>query len=136
MNEKEKETEDPRPQSSDVQIKASSLGPDRDQASNARLSKKLLVPRLMSSLFSLIALETGVMAVLTAHYYARSGQLGGTDISLEGWPAIVMGLSTIFLGLIPLALWVRTRRTRIVWAIACFVVATVAFFVSVSLQHT
>jgi hypothetical protein len=57
------------------------------------------------------------------------------EITLEGSPAIAMGVSTIFLGLLPLTLWLRTKRTKAVWVIACFVAAAVAFWVSVSLQH-
>ena len=98
-------------------------------------SIELLVPRLIASLFCLLTFAISIRAILTAHYYARSGQLGGIDILLDGLPAIVMGFCTLFWGLIPLALWFRAKRTRVMWAVACFVAAATAFLVSVFLQH-
>lgn len=100
----------------------------------ANRSKALLVPRLIASLLSLIIVVMGVVAILTGHYSARSARLGGVEISLEGLPAIMMGFSTIFFGLFPLLLWFRTKRARVIWAIACLVAAGGAFWASVSLQ--
>ena len=101
---------------------------------NSHRSKALLVPRLMASLLSLILVVMGVVAIQTGHYSARSARLGGVEISLEGLPAVVMGFSTLFLGLFPLLLWFRTKRARVIWAIGCLVAAGVSFWVSVSLQ--
>jgi cation transport ATPase len=106
----------------------------RDDTNGAGRSKELLIPRIMASLLCLIIVVIGAMAVMTAHYYLRNGRLG-MEITLEGLPAVAMGASTIFLGLLPLALWFRTKRTRVVWLILCFVAAAVAYGVSVFLQH-
>jgi len=107
---------------------------NRDDTNSAGLSKKLLIPRIMASSLSLIIIVIGAMAVMTAHYYIRNGKLG-MEITLDGSPAIAMGVSTIFLGLLPLTLWFSSKRTKAVWLISCFVAAAVAYGVSVSLQH-
>ncbi len=121
----------------DGQKKTKGLDFNGEQAldtGNVHRSKALLVPRLMASLLSLILVVMGVVAILTGHYSARSARLGGVEISLEGVPALVMGISTIFLGLFPLLLWFRTKRARVIWGIACLVAAGAAFWASVSLQ--
>ena len=115
-------------------MNTNSLGPDKNDTNSASRSKKLLIPRIMASLLSLIIVVIGSMAVMTAHYYIRNGRLG-MEITLDGSPAIAMGVSTIFLGLLPLTLWFPNKRPKATWLIFCFVAATVAYCVSVSLQH-
>ena len=106
----------------------------RDDTNGAGRSKELLIPRIMASLLCLLIVVLGAMAVMTAHYYIRNGRLG-MEITLDGSPAVAMGASTIFLGLLPLALWFRTKRARAVWLLFCFTAAAVGYGVSVFLQH-
>ena len=97
---------------------------------NAR-TRELLVPRLLASLISATFVGRGVMAILTRHYYGTTSKLGGAEVSLDGPPATAMGFSIVLFGLFPLALWFRTKRAAIVWVVACFVAASVAFYVSI-----
>jgi hypothetical protein len=69
--------------------------------------------------------------VLARSYYGRTSKLGGAEVSLGGVPAVAMGLATIFLGLLPLALWFPGKRTALAWALACVFAAATAFCVSV-----
>ena len=100
-------------------------------ASKENRSKELLVPRLLASLISLSVVGLGITAILTQHYYGRTTKLGGTEVSLDGGPAIAMGFCTLFFGLFPLALWFPARRPALVWVVACFSAAGVAFYISV-----
>lgn len=95
---------------------------------------RLLIPRLLASLLSLFIIGIGLKAVLSAHYFARSGRLG-MEITVDGPPAIVMGIGLIFWGLIPLTLWFSSRRSRVVWLLLCIISAAVSFGVSASLHH-
>ena len=100
-------------------------------ASKENRSKELLVPRLLASLISLSVVGLGITAILTQHYYGRTTKLGGTEVSLDGGPAIAMGFCTVFFGLFPLALWFPARRPALVWVVACFCAAGIAFYISV-----
>jgi multisubunit Na+/H+ antiporter MnhB subunit len=93
-------------------------------------SKELLVPRLLASLISLSIVGLGVTVILTQHYYGRSTKLGGAEISLDGAAAIAMGFCTVFFGLFPLAFWFPAKRPALVWVVACFSAAGVAFYIS------
>ena len=85
------------------------------------------------SLISLTFVGLGVMTIVTGHYYGSTNKLGGAKVSLDGPPAIAMGVSTVLVGLFPLALWFRAKWARIVWIVACFIAAGAAFFVSIRL---
>jgi hypothetical protein len=98
-------------------------------------ARELLVPRLLVSLISLTLVGLGVMTILTGHYYGSTSKLGGAEISLDGPPATAMGFSTVLFGLFPLAFWFRTKRPAIVWAVACFIAAGAAFYVSIRLRR-
>jgi hypothetical protein len=100
-------------------------------ASKENRSKELLVPRLLASLISLCVVGLGITAILTQHYYGRTTKLGGAEVSLDGGPAIAMGFCTVFFGLLPLALWFPAKRPALVWVVACFSAAGVAFYISV-----
>lgn len=96
-------------------------------------TRELLVARLLVSLISITLIGLGVMAIVTRHYYGSTNKLGGAEVSLDGPPATAMGFSLALFGLFPLALWFSTKRAALVWAIACFVAASVAFYVSIHL---
>jgi hypothetical protein len=95
---------------------------------------EMLVPRLLTSLISVTLVGLGVMTILTGHYYGRTSKLGGAEISLDGPAAIAMGVSTVLFGLFPLASWFRSKGPATVWAIACFLAAAAAFYISVRLR--
>jgi hypothetical protein len=86
------------------------------------------------SFISLTFVGLGLMAVLTGYDYGRTSKLGGAETTLEGPPAIAMGLSTIFFGLFPLAVWFPTKRPRLVWAVACLIAAGAALYVSIRIR--
>jgi hypothetical protein len=94
----------------------------------------MVLPRLLASLVSLTVVVLGVMTMLTGHYYGRTSKLGGAEVSLDGPAAIVTGLSEALFGLFPLAFWFGTTRSRILWAVACFVAAGAAFYVSIRIR--
>ena len=97
-------------------------------ASNTRSrSKELLVPRLLVSLVSLTLVGLGIMSIATQSYYGSSSKLGGAVVSLSGGRAVAMGLATVFLGLLPLALWFPRKRPALFWALACACAAAVSF---------
>jgi hypothetical protein len=96
--------------------------------------RDMIVPRLLMSLISLTLVGLGVTTILTGHYYGRTSKLGGAEVSLDGPAATAMGISTVLLGLFPLALWFRTKRPAMVWAIACVLAAAAAFYVAVRLR--
>lgn len=93
-----------------------------------------LVPRLVASLLCGFIVGVGFRAVLSAHYFARSGKLG-MEITLDGPAAVAIGICIIFLGGLPLTVWFSSRRAKMVWAILCIIAATVSYYVSTSLQH-
>ncbi len=97
-------------------------------------SRQMLVPRLLVSLIGLTIVALGLMAVLTHHYYGRTSKLGGAEVSLDGAAAVGMGVATIFLGLVPLALWFPSKRPALVWAIVCTLAAAVAFCIALGLR--
>jgi cell division protein FtsW (lipid II flippase) len=90
-------------------------------------SKGMLIPRLLASLISLTVVGLGIMAVVTQHYYGRSSKHGNAEVSLDGAAAVGMGVATVFLGLVPLALWFRSKRPALAWAVVCISVAAIAF---------
>jgi hypothetical protein len=96
-----------------------------------RSSKELLVPRLLASLISLTVVGLGIMAVLTQHYYGRTSKLGSAEVSLDGAAAVGMGVATVFLGLVPLALWFPSKRPALAWAVASISAAAVCFCISI-----
>jgi len=93
-------------------------------------SREMLLPRLLVSLISLTLIGLGLMAVVTQSYYGRSSKMGGAEVSLNGTPAVAMGLFTVFLGLLPLALWFPGKRSALAWALACICAAAMALYVS------
>ena len=93
-------------------------------------SKELLVPRLLASLISLTLVGLGAMSVVTQSYYGRTSKLGGAEVSLSGGQAVGLGLTTIFLGLLPLAFWFSSKRPALAWALACVAAAAISFVVS------
>ena len=96
-----------------------------------RSSKKMLVPRLLASLISLTVVGLGMLAVLTQHYYGRTSKLGGAEVSLNGSAAVGMGVATVFLGLVPLALWFPSKRPALVFAVVCMSGAAISFYVAI-----
>ena len=104
----------------------SSTSPERDGR---------LVARLMVSLISLTLVGLGLFAVFTQHYYGSTNKLGRAVVSLWGTPAALMGLSTVFLGLAPLALWFASKKSAGLWATGWSAAAAVTF-VTASRLHS
>ena len=94
----------------------------------------MFLSRLLMSLVSLTFVGLGVMTMFTGHYYGRTSKFGGAEVSLDGPAAIVTGLSEALFGLFALAFWFGTTRSRILWAVACFVAAGAAFYASIRIR--
>jgi predicted anti-sigma-YlaC factor YlaD len=103
-------------------------------AGSAPGSRQMLVPRLLVSSISLTIVALGLLAVFTQHYYGRTSKLGGAEVSLDGAAAVGMGVATVFLGLVPLALWFPSKRHALAWAVVCMFAAAAAFYISLGLR--
>lgn len=95
--------------------------------------KDLLVLRLLATLMTLTVSGLGILAILTTHYYGRTSKLGGAEVSIDGAPAVAMGLCLVFFGLLPLALWFRSKRPALVWMLLCLAASGLAFYFSIRL---
>jgi hypothetical protein len=95
----------------------------------------VLLPRLLASLASITVVGLGLMAVWTRHDYGRTGRLGGAEVTLDGAPAVAMGVCTVLFGLFPLAFWFDNRRAAVAWVSLCFVAAGAAFLLALRLRH-
>jgi hypothetical protein len=94
-------------------------------------AQKMMVPRLLASLISLTVVAVGMLAVMTQHDYGRTSKLGGAEVSLDGAAAVAMGAATVFLGLVPLALWFPSKRPASAWAVVWISAAAATFCISV-----
>jgi len=56
------------------------------------------------------------------------------EITLEGPPAVAIGLCIISLGLLPLTLWFTSKRFKVIWVILCVTAATLFYHLSASMQ--
>lgn len=100
------------------------------QARTPREREERLIARLLMSLISLTLVGLGLFAVFTQHYYGSTNKLGGAVVSLWGTPAVLMGLSTAFLGMTPLALWFASKKSAGLWAAGWLAAAAVTFVVA------
>ena len=96
----------------------------------AREREGHLVARLLVSLISLTLVGLGLFAVFTQHYYGSTSKLGRAVVSLWGTPAVLMGLSTVFLGLAPLALWFASKKSAGLWATGWLAAAAITFVIA------
>jgi hypothetical protein len=94
-------------------------------------TQKMLLPRLLASLISLTVVALGMLAIVTQHYDGRTSKLGGAEVSLDGAAAVAMGAATVFLGLVPLAVWFPGKRPALAWAVVWISAAAVTFCISV-----
>ena len=97
------------------------------ETTTSREREGRLVARLLVSLISLTLVGLGLFAVFTQHYYGSTNKLGGAVVSLWGTPAVLMGLSTVFLGMAPLALWFASKKAAGLWATGWVAAAAVTF---------
>ena len=84
----------------------------------------LRLARWLTSFIALVMIGLGLWSIASQHYFGRTTKFGGAEVSLDGQPAVLMGLLYISLGVLPLAVWFRTLREAAWWASVC----TVAFF--------
>ena len=119
-----------RPATATRKVAQASAAPG-PSAGDENRSKKLLLPRLLASLVSLTLVGLGLAALWTQHYYGRTTKLGGAEVSIDGAPAVAMGLATVFLGLMPLALWFSRPRPAVAWSVAWAVAAAASFCVGI-----
>ena len=80
--------------------------------------------RWLISLIALVMIGLGLWSIASQHYFGRTTKYGGAEVSLDGQPAVLMGLLYISLGLLPLAMWFRTPRAAAWWGSVC----ALAFF--------
>jgi hypothetical protein len=81
----------------------------------------LRLVRWLGSLVAFAMISLGLWSIASQHYFGRTTKFGGAEVSLDGQPAVLMGLLYIALGALPLALWFRTARIAVWWASACVV---------------
>lgn len=81
----------------------------------------LRVARWLSTAIASSLIGLGSWALVGQHYFGRTSKFGGAEVSLDGEPAVLMGLLYISLGLLPLAIWFRTPRAAAWWGTACAV---------------
>lgn len=105
-----------------------------ERASIPREREGRWVARLLVSLISLTLVALGLFAVFTQHYYGSTNKLGRAEVSLWGVPAVVMGLSTVFLGMAPLALWLSSKKSAALWAAFWVAAAAVTFVMAYRLS--
>ena len=80
--------------------------------------------RWIALLIALVMIGLGLWSIASQHYFGSTTKYGGVEVSLDGQPAVLMGLLYISLGLIPLAVWFRTPRAAAWWGSVC----ALAFF--------
>lgn len=103
------------------------------RTSTGTRTRELLLARLLASVVSVAIVGLGIMDIWTRHYYGRTTKLRGAEVTVDGGPAVAMGVCTVLFGLFPLALWFRDRRPAIAWMMLCFITAGVAFYISLRL---
>lgn len=79
----------------------------------------LRLARWLSSLIAFAMIGLGLWSIASQHYFGRTTKFGGAEVSLDGQPAVLMGLLYILLGALPLAFWFRTPRAAARWASVC-----------------
>ena len=77
--------------------------------------------RWLGSLIAFAMIGLGLWSIASEHYFGRTTKFGGAEVSLDGQPAVLMGLLYIALGALPLGLWFRTAQMAVWWASACAV---------------
>lgn len=103
-------------------------GKPSPEMTDAARARDLRIARWLAVLMSFVLSGMGVFSVVTRFYYGRTTKLGGAENYLYGEPAVWMGVSTIFFGLSPLALWFRGKRSAVAWMLSCFALAAAAFW--------
>ena len=76
---------------------------------------------------STFMLAYGIFIIATQHYYGRTNQYGGAEVSAEGWQAIIMGVAIIVIGLTPMCLWMKSGKIAGFWAGTCMIIGIVLF---------
>ena len=84
----------------------------------------LRLVRWLTSFIAVVMVGLGLWSIASQHYFGHTTKFGGADVSLDGQPAVLMGLLYISLGVLPLALWFPTPQAAAWWASVC----AVAFF--------
>lgn len=108
------------------------MQPTDEPPSTPDRARDRLMLRLLLSLISLVLTGMGLLAVITAHYYGHSSRHGNVEVTLDGLQAVLMGLTEIFFGLMPLGAWFSTKRGVLCWMLGCVALAAAAF---VTLLH-
>ena len=76
---------------------------------------------------SVFMLAYGIFIIATQHYYGHNNRYGGTEVSADGWQAIIMGISIIVIGLTPMALWEKSGKAAGIWAGICMITGIILF---------
>lgn len=85
--------------------------------------------------WSALMFAYGVFTITTQHFHGRTTKLGGTAVSADGTPAIIMGVGIIVFGLLPMALWAKSGRKAGIWAVTCLFVGLALFIVAPLFPH-
>jgi len=90
----------------------------------------MLIYRLLMTLIALTFIGLGLLAIVTDHYYGVSTRFGYRELTMDGQPAVSMGFGLLFLGLFPLAAWLKSKTQIVVWILVCFACAAASFVMS------
>lgn len=109
----------------EVERSAEATGPETDWAGGATTDRGLV--RVLAGLISATLAGLGILSIASGHYDGRTTLRGGHEISLDGGAATLMGLGTILLGLLPLALWFGSARRALAWSLTWGAAAVVSY---------
>lgn len=83
-----------------------------------------------------VLVALGSFNLWTAHYFGRTTKLGGAQVHLDGSPALAMGLATLCLGLLSLAVWLRGKGLITLWCGLCLTGAGGSFIWALQLLRS
>ena len=66
-------------------------------------------------IIALVMIGLGSWSITSQHYLGSTAKYGGVEVSLNGRPAVLVGLLYVSLGLLPLAVWFRTPHAAAWW---------------------
>jgi hypothetical protein len=85
--------------------------------------------KLLFVLISLTFVVAGAMAIITRETPPSSTRHGYVE-SLHGRSAVQFGMIVLCFGLIPLAVFAKTSRQAVIWAVACVLAAAIVVVVN------
>ena len=76
----------------------------------------------------------GAFIVSTEHYFGFTCNYGGAEVSVDGLPAVCLGIAIIVIGLTPMCLWAKSGKAAGFWAGSCMIVSILLFLAPVYMR--